>query len=351
VGIVQHGLVTQRYAEDLTQDLGGFASRKSKRDVEGQDQTEDVRAAMDASQIDGQSKGCGRFQLSWLEMILPVLVTQLELGRAQFLQESLLPNESGFSLQIVRTGVVITLVDGAVRALFPAVESPLTVGTPVDGLAGSIARGQGRESRADFAEDLSGLTAIVEVEVVGRSLAVATTTSFRDLALSPSPDGSKRLSLLFLILRQELFPIQDRQRAERLRRFIEGSPCIHIEVPIVGMLFSEGVSGLDFRFPLGKHLLQLPDDLFEFLSSEVLTQPKNKACYFCHGGSSRFFSPFDYQREETKPPLPSEICGKTAPNSSPNNVSFASFKGETTRNRGEGCKNRYYCNDFNQLAA
>ena len=110
------------------------------------------------------------------KVILPILVTQLELGRVHFLQQTFREAQSGFLLQIVRTAVVITFVEGAIRAVFPAIESLLTVRTPVDGFARSIARGEGRQAGADFAENLSGLAAIVEVEVVSRSLAVARAT-------------------------------------------------------------------------------------------------------------------------------------------------------------------------------
>jgi hypothetical protein len=156
------------------------------------------------------------------KVILPILVTQLELGRAQFLQQTFREAQSGFLLQIVRTAVVITFVEGAIRAVFPAIESPLTVRTPVGGFARSIARGEGRQAGADFAENLSGLAAIVEVEVVSRSLAVATTTALGDLPFSPSLDRSERFSLLFLIFRQQLFPIQGRQLGDRLRSFSKG---------------------------------------------------------------------------------------------------------------------------------
>lgn len=319
--------------------------------MEGQDQTEDVGTAMDASQSDRQWEGCGRLELGQLEMILPVLVAQLELGRAQFLQEAFLPMESGFSLQIERTAVIITLIDGAVRALLPAIESPLTVGTPVDGFWGSIARGEGRQSGADFAADLSGLTAVVEVEVVGGSPAVAATTALRDLSLAPSLDRSERLALLFLIGRQELFPIPGRQLGDRLRRLAERSPWINIEVTIVGMLLPESVSGFDFRFSFGKDLLELPDDFFEFLTGEILAEPENKSCYFRHGGVSRFLSPFDYQREETKPPLSLGISCKTAPPASPSTGFLVSAGGESTQNRGEDRQIHYYYCDVNKLAA
>ena len=77
------------------------------------------------------------------------------------------------------------------------------------------------------------------------------------------------------------------------------------EIPVMGMLLAEIIAGQDLRFPLGENLLQLSDDVFQFLPAKVFAEPQDESCYFLQGGGSPWnFVPFDWsQSVATSPPF------------------------------------------------
>jgi hypothetical protein len=162
LGVVEDGLIAEGHVKDLAQDLSGFTSRERERDMEGQDQAEQIRRAMNASQVQERAREGRGLELSRLEVILPILVAQLELGQTQLLQQSFVPVQGRFLLQIV---VVGTLIEGAVRTLFPTVEGTLAVRTPVRGLAGPMTGSDLRQTPTDLAAQLAGLATVVAVKV------------------------------------------------------------------------------------------------------------------------------------------------------------------------------------------
>jgi hypothetical protein len=85
LGVIEDGLIADGHCEDLAEHLGGFASGQGKGDMEGQDQAQQIRTAVNAGQVDGGRVRSGRMKLKGLEVILPVLITQFELGEAQLL--------------------------------------------------------------------------------------------------------------------------------------------------------------------------------------------------------------------------------------------------------------------------
>jgi len=85
LGVVEDGLIADGHCEDLAQHLGGFASGQGKRDMEGQDQAQQIRTAVNAGQVEGGGVRSGRMKLNGLEVILPVLIAQFELREAQLL--------------------------------------------------------------------------------------------------------------------------------------------------------------------------------------------------------------------------------------------------------------------------
>ena len=103
LGVVQDGLVADLHTEDLAEHLCGFASRQGKRDVKSKNQSEDIRRAVNAGQIDGKTFRRGRSQLGRAEMILAILITQLELRQAQLLKQAFVPLQSRLLLQVMRT--------------------------------------------------------------------------------------------------------------------------------------------------------------------------------------------------------------------------------------------------------
>jgi hypothetical protein len=52
LGVIERGLIRDGDIKDLSRDIGSFAGGDSKRDVEGQDEAEDVLRVMDSSDVD-----------------------------------------------------------------------------------------------------------------------------------------------------------------------------------------------------------------------------------------------------------------------------------------------------------
>ncbi len=205
----------------------------------------------------------------------------------------------------MRTGVFGAFVEGALGLLFPSVQGAVTVRAPITGFTFAMAVGEGGQSGTDFAAHLGALFAIVEVKKLGRGLTLGAARFPRQRVSPSTPHGSQGLAVGFLVLAAQLPPVGSRHWPRRSRRLPQGGLGIDVEIPIVGMLFSKLVTRFDLRFSLGKEVLQLADDLFQFLTGKILTKPKNESCYLSHGGLSPgvFKLPFDYQREETKPPF------------------------------------------------
>src|SRR5262249_51172259 len=208
--------------KDLTQDLSGLASREGKRDVEGQDQPQHIGRTMNAGQVDGRPIGSGRGQLSWLEVILPILIAQLELGEAQLLQQFFVPLQSLLLLPVVKAAIARALIDGAVRALFPAVEGAVTVRTPVRGLGRTMAASELRQAATDFAVQLASLPTIVEVEEGRRCAAVGTTSGGRRPASAPTPNRRQRPTPVSVMLSTQLLPVESRRGRRESGRLGQG---------------------------------------------------------------------------------------------------------------------------------
>ncbi len=153
-GASPDGPIAEGHAEDLTQDLSGFASREGKRDVEGQDQPQQIRRAMNAGEVDGGGLRSRGGELGGPEVIFPILVAELELGEAQLLQKLLIPVQ----------GLLLLGDSGgsghrAVGTLFPSVEGALAVRTPVRSLAGTMTKSDLRQASTDFAAAVGWLGA------------------------------------------------------------------------------------------------------------------------------------------------------------------------------------------------
>jgi hypothetical protein len=72
------------------------------------------------------------------------------------------------------------------------------------------------------------------------------------------------------------------------------------------MLLAKVVARFDLGFSFGKNLLELADDVFQFLTGKLFAEPKDESCYFAHGGGSpgNLAGSFDLpQRKETSPPF------------------------------------------------
>ena len=163
---------------------------------------------MNPGQVDARPMGNGRGELSGLKVVLAILVAQLELREAQLLEQLLVPLQSMLLLQVVRAAVARALVDRGVGTLFPAVEGAVAVGTPIRSFPGAMTGRKLGQAATDFAKQLAGLAAIVEVEELRRCAAVGTTTRRRQWVSTATPNWRQRPTMVSLILSTQLLPVQ-----------------------------------------------------------------------------------------------------------------------------------------------
>lgn len=307
LGVVENGLIAEGDAEDLVQDLSGFAGRKGEGNVEDQDQTQHVGRAMNAGQIDGARRGRRRTQLGRPEMVLAVLVAEFELREKELLQELLVPLQSSPFLQVMRAVVARTLVDGAVVKLFPAVEGAVAIRAPVRSFRRAMAGSELRQAATDFAAQLGALTAVVEVEETARSATVPAAARVRQRPTVTTFHGREGTSTGALVIGAQLPPVQlGLGRGDR-GRLGERRLRIDVEIAIVRMLLAEVVAGMDFGFTSREDLLQCLDEVLQIRAGEFSAEPKDQSCYLAHGGASlgnRASSPSGDFRKETTPPFP-----------------------------------------------
>jgi len=125
-------------------------------------------------------------------------------------------------------------------------------------------------------------------------------------AVSPTLDRSQGSVMGFLVGGTQLLPVQRGRGGKRLGGLSQGSLGIDIEIAIVRMLLAEIIAGSNLGSPLRENLLELTEDLFQFLTGKLFTKPQHKSCYFAQGGGSpwNLVGSFDsFQRKETSPPL------------------------------------------------
>ena len=78
-GIIENCLMGNLDAEDVAQDLSCFSGWYGKRNIKGQNQTEDIFAVMYSCQLYRRLIWRGEFQFFRFVMIFPVLVVDFEL--------------------------------------------------------------------------------------------------------------------------------------------------------------------------------------------------------------------------------------------------------------------------------
>jgi hypothetical protein len=190
-------------------------------------------------------------------------------------------------LEVVRAVIARTLIEGAVGALFPAVEGAVAVRTPVtSGASATMARSQLRQALTDFATELAGLATVLEVEELGGGIAVGATASLRQGAGTASSNRRQRLPMLALILSTQLLPVQGRDSRRRHGGLSQRGLGINVKVAVVRMLLAKVVARLRFGLTPGENLLQLLDKFLQILAGKFPTEPKHQAWYAAHGGES-----------------------------------------------------------------
>jgi hypothetical protein len=170
-GIVQDRLVGERDAEDGSQHKGGLPCTQGKRDIEGEDEAEDIGSIMDFRQIETLWLWPDRRKLVGLVMILPVLVAELELGTPCLHQFPFPLIELTCLSYPVLAVVVAAFVNGDLFFLLPGKQRMKAIGAVVFGFLLESHRSL-KECAADLAQELSALLPIVVVEIVMRSITV-----------------------------------------------------------------------------------------------------------------------------------------------------------------------------------
>jgi len=318
LGVIEDGLKTDWDAEDLTDHFRCFAGGQGKGDVKGQDQAQDVRGTVNAGQIDGEAFGCGRRKLGGSEVIFPILIAQLELRQTHLLQESFIPFQGTFLLPVMGAAVVVAFVDSAIGATLPAVERPLAIGTVVTRFTLAVRAFELRQSRAYFAEQLSGTLAVVEVQVGGGSSTVQTMALLGQPGGLAVTDRRQSFAMFFLVISHKLLPIEFSWRSCWRRGLTQRRHGVDIEIAVVGVFLLEVVARRDLRFTLQKDLAELSDDLFQFLTRKIPTEPKNESCYLIgiHCGCAPEGERFSFCRVNLNPKARhSRIYFSSLPNS------------------------------------
>jgi hypothetical protein len=146
-----------------------------------------------------------------------------------------------------------------------------------------MAASEGRQLAADFAAQLAGLTTIVEVEIIAWRMAVEAATGRRGRVGAATSDRSQRSAAGFQVLGTELLPLQGGLRSRRLS---EGSFRVDKEIAVVRVLLAKIIAGWDLGLGIGQQFSELANQLFQFRAAKFSAQPKDKACYFVHGGWS-----------------------------------------------------------------
>jgi len=153
--IIEYRLMRDLDTEDLSEDRRRLSGRDSKRDIEGQDQAEDILAVMDSGQFDQGLVRRRVLKFIGSEMILPVLVSELKLGTLHLHQFPFRRIEFGDGLEAMRALVVRALMDGHFLVLLPAKESPTAIRAKELRLfAGSESLLHLKQKSADLTEDL-----------------------------------------------------------------------------------------------------------------------------------------------------------------------------------------------------
>jgi len=241
---------------------------------------------MNAGQVDARPMGGGRGELSGLKVVLAILVAQLELREAELLEQLLVPLQSMLLLQVARAAVTRALVDGALGALFPAVEGAVAVGAPIRSFPGAMTGRELGQAATDFAKQLAGLATVIEVEEIARRSAMSTATVGRRSAGTLSPYGSKGSAMPLLIAVTQLLPVQGGLGRRRRGGLKQRGLGIDVEIAVVRMLLAKIVAGMNLGLSPGEDLLQLLDEILQVLASKFPAEPKHQTCYLTHGGES-----------------------------------------------------------------
>ena len=122
----------------------------------------------------------------------------------------------------------------------------LAVRTPVAGRAGqTIAGSKWRQATTDFAKQLAGFAAIVEVEELRGYTAVGATTGSRQGVGAASANRGQRPTMFAQILSTQLLPVQG-QRGCRSRGWLgQGSVGIDVKIAVVRMRGHPSIGGDD----------------------------------------------------------------------------------------------------------
>jgi hypothetical protein len=149
-----------------------------------------------------------------------------------------------------------------------------------------MAASQLRETATDFAPQLAGLAAIVEVEELRGCAAVGAATGSRQGAGTASANPRQSLTMLAQILSTQLLPVEGGRSCQGAGGRGQGRTRIDVKIAVVRMLLAEVIARLRLGLTSDENLLQLLDKLLQVLAGKFPTEPKYQSWYAAHGGES-----------------------------------------------------------------
>jgi len=254
-------------------------------------------------------------------------------------------------LPVVKAAIARALIDGAVRALFPAVEGAVTVRTPVRGLGRTMAASELRQAATDFAVQLASLPTIVEVEEGRRCAAVGTTSGGRRPASAPTPNRRQRPTPVSVMLSTQLLPVESRRGRRESGRLGQGRQRIDVEIAIVRMLLAKVVARLRLGLTPGENLFEFVEELLQVLAGKLPAEPKYQSWYLAHGGESLGNLAGSLQRDFGKRDSTAVLLLRSSPNPQPGSAPQACKIQRSSPEAGGESTNPSFPQPFNELLA
>jgi hypothetical protein len=126
-GIVEDGLIRDFDVKDTTEYGGGLSGSDGKRHIKGEDKAEDVSGIVNFREINFRVIRLGMIKFAGFIMILPVLVTELELRAAFFLKQAFSVIKLIKRLYAMTAIIVGAFIDGDIFTIFPFKQSAVAV--------------------------------------------------------------------------------------------------------------------------------------------------------------------------------------------------------------------------------
>lgn len=120
--VIEDGLIRDLDVKNGAEDEGSFSGSDSKRDVKGEDKTEDVGSIVDFREIDFGIIRLGMIKFVWLVVIFPILIAEFKLRSAFLLKGTFRGIKLIKGLGAMLAVIVRAFIDSDLFSLFPCEE-------------------------------------------------------------------------------------------------------------------------------------------------------------------------------------------------------------------------------------